>query len=110
MFCNEVYDLTSENAEEVNNEGQDRGPYSPKRYKGMNCVSAVGKYEHADAKFVRNVELLSLNPESRKGAGRQIELQGRSDATVRFTCGIEGPGIREGNCESSLDRIKLEKI
>jgi hypothetical protein len=103
-FCNEVYGLTSENAEGVNNEGQARGPYSPNRYKGMNSASAAGKYEHAEAKNVRNVEVRSLNPESRKGAGRQIELQGRSDTTMRFTDGMEGPGIREGNY-----RIKVEE-
>jgi hypothetical protein len=108
-FCNEVYDLTSENAEEVNDEGQARDPYSPNKYKGMHSASAAGKSEHADAKVVRNVEVRSLNPGSRKGTGRQIELQGRSDTTVRFIDGMEGPGVREGNCELSLDRIKVEK-
>jgi hypothetical protein len=72
-------------------------------------ASAADKSEHANAKVVRNVEVRSLNPESRKGAGRQIELQGRSDATIRLTDGMEGPGVREGNCELSLDRIKVEK-
>jgi hypothetical protein len=52
-FCNEVYDLSSEDAEEVNNQGQARGPFSPNRYKGMNSAIAEGKYEHADTNVIR---------------------------------------------------------
>jgi hypothetical protein len=50
-----------------------------------------------------------LNVEGEKGAGRESEFQGRSDATMRLSYDMEGSDMGKDNCELSLERINIEE-
>jgi hypothetical protein len=104
MLCKDVYERTSEKAEEVNN----LGLAGPSKCEGRNSAIEAGKFEHTDDKVVRNVEVRSSNTENKKEADRQTQLQGRNEKTMRVSYDREGSGIRKDNCGLALDRIKVE--
>ena len=89
-FCNEVYGLFSWNAEDTNNEGKAKRLNNPNEYKNMNSAFGEGKYEHANANVIRNVEVRGLILENEGGIGRDGTLQGRSDVGITRSYDVEG--------------------
>jgi hypothetical protein len=98
-----VCGLFSKNAEYTNNEGKAKRANNRNEYKNMNSAIVEGKYEHADANVIRNVEVRSLTL-GNGGISRDGTLQGRYNVGITRSYDVERLD-KEEDSSLSLERL-----